>query len=90
LNRIEFPSEPTAAPVPPPAPKADKLTKASLVFVSAGTGAGTRDKVPATGNIQPALIEQQFSLLPAGTRLAARLQTPVSTAVKAPVVAAIE
>jgi hypothetical protein len=49
---------------------------------------GTR--IPAAGNIHPALIERQFSLLPAGTRLVARLQTPVSTAVKAPVVAAIE
>ncbi len=90
LNRIEFPSEPAAAPVQRPTPKADKLTKASLVFVSAGTSGGTRDKIPAAGNLQPALLEQQFSLLPAGTRLVARLQTPVSTAVKAPVVAAIE
>lgn len=40
--------------------------------------------------MQPALLEPQFSLLPAGTRLVARLQTPVSTAVKTPIVAAIE
>jgi hypothetical protein len=32
----------------------------------------------------------EFTVLPAGTRLVARLQTPVSSAVKAPVVAAIE
>jgi hypothetical protein len=41
-------------------------------------------------NIQPSVLELQSSLLPAGTRLVARLQTPVSTAVKTPVVAAIE
>jgi type IV secretory pathway VirB10-like protein len=35
-------------------------------------------------------LELQSSVLPPGTRLVARLETPVSTAVKAPVVAAIE
>jgi hypothetical protein len=34
--------------------------------------------------------EPEFTALPAGTRLVARLQTPVSSAVKTPVVAAIE
>lgn len=88
MNKIDFPAEP-AAPVPPTT-KGDKLTKASLVFVSAATSTGTREKTRVEGNIQPVLLEQQFSALPPGTRLVARLETPVSTAVKAPVVATIE
>jgi hypothetical protein len=90
LNRIQFPAETSAAPVPPLDPSVAKLTKASLVFVSATTG--TRGATSARSNIQPAVIERdpQFTALPAGTRLVARLQTPVSSAVKTPVVAAIE
>jgi hypothetical protein len=91
LNRIQFPAEP-APPAQPiaAAPRTDKLTKASMVFVSAVSTSASRERSPLTAAIQPALIEPQTSLLPAGTRLVARLQTPVSTAVKAPVVAAIE
>ena len=93
LNRIDFPAEPRPAPpvaVPPPAPKQDKLTKASLVFVR--TSAGSRDSAMPLASSQAAVLERspQFNVLPAGTRLVARLETPVSTAVKAPVVAAIE
>jgi hypothetical protein len=60
------------------------------VFVSATTG--IRGATPAVSNIQPAVVERnpEFTALPAGTRLVARLQTPVSSAVKTPVVAAIE
>jgi hypothetical protein len=67
-----------------------KLTKASLVFVSATTG--IRGATPAASNIQPAVVERnpEFTAFPAGTRLVARLQTPVSSAVKTMVVAAIE
>ena len=93
LNRIQFPAEPEPVAVPaavPAGPKVDKLTSASLVFVSAGAGTGTREKLAAGGNMQPALVEPQFSVLPPGTRLVARLQTPVSSAVKTPIVAAIE
>ena len=90
LNRIQFPAEAPAATAPPPGPTVAKLTKASLVFVS--TTNGTRGPNPARSNIQPAVIEREpeFTALPAGTRLVARLQTPVSSAVKTPVVAAIE
>lgn len=90
LNRIQFPAETPAAPAPPPDPNIAKLTKASLVFVSATTA--TRGATPARSNIQPTVIEREpeFTALPAGTRLVARLQTPVSSAVKTPVVAAIE
>ena len=92
LNRIDFPTEPQpAAPVAAmPPPKQEKLDKASLVFVRASTG--SRESTMPLVSSQPAVLERnpQFSALPAGTRLVARLETPVSTAVKAPVVAAIE
>jgi Bacterial conjugation TrbI-like protein len=92
LNRIDFPAEPPAdAPTAAPqvAPEQDKLTKASLVFVRASTG--SRESATPIGVSQPVLERvPHFNALPAGTRLIARLETPVSTAVKAPVVAAIE
>ena len=90
LNRIQFPAETPQQAALPPAPNTEKLTKASLVFVRATSG--TRGAAPPAGNIQPAVVERSwaFTVLPAGTRLVARLQTPVSSAVKAPVVAAIE
>jgi hypothetical protein len=90
LNRIQFPAETPAAPAPPPDPNVAKLTKASLVFVSATTA--PRGATPGRSNIQPTVIEREpeFTALPAGTRLVARLQTPVSSAVKTPVVATVE
>lgn len=90
LNKIQFPSETPEQAPPPPAPNTEKLTKASLVFVSATSG--TRGSAPSAGIVQPAVVERSsdFTVLPAGTRLVARLQVPVSSAVKAPVVAAIE
>lgn len=92
LNRIDFPTEPqTAEPTAvAPLPKQEKLDKASLVFVRVSTG--SRESTIPVASSQPAVLERnpQFNALPAGTRLVARLETPVSTAVKAPVVAAIE
>lgn len=96
LNRIQFPSEPpdtTQPPAPvqaPSVPKVEKMTKASLVFVSSGANSG-RATTPVS-RTEPAVVElvPEFLGLPAGTRLIARLETPVSSAVKAPVVAAIE
>ncbi|MBV8904757.1 MAG: TrbI/VirB10 family protein, partial [Acidobacteriia bacterium] len=87
LNKIQFPTG--QAPPPPTAPPAEKLNKASLVFVSAGSGTGARPAIPS-GASTPAYLAVQSDLLPPGTRMVARLETPVSTAVKAPVVAAIE
>ncbi len=95
LNRIQFPSEQPDAPPAAPSvqvastPKVEKLTKASLVFVSSGTNRSTATPV---SKMEPAVVEQfpEFAALPAGTRLVARLETPVSSAVKTPVVAAIE
>ena len=95
LGRVDF-SDPsvgrnTSVP-PPPAPTSEPssgkepsadLKKPSLVFVRA------LDTKPA---IMPSMPEEDEGtlVLPAGTRLVARLQTPVSSAVAAPVVAVVE
>ena len=82
------------APAPPPVPahnEADALKKSSLVFVSNNSGASASVIRPASMTAEPALLERRATaLLPNGSRLVARLQSAVSTAVKAPVVAAIE
>src|SRR6202043_2618060 len=51
-----------------------------------------RVNAQTSSSLQPVVLERnsEFMALPAGTRLFARLQTPVSSAVKTPVVAAIE
>src|SRR5262249_40736367 len=84
---------PTTAAAPAPAHnEADALKKSSLVFVRNATGTSTQATVqPASYASKPALLERKNSgLLPKGTRLVARLQAAVSTAVKTPVVASIE
>jgi hypothetical protein len=87
------PPPPTAATVAAPAPRIDSdgLKKASLLFVRNDVN-GTAGLVrPAVASTQPALLERKNSgLLPAGSKLVARFQAAVSTAVKTPVVAAIE
>jgi hypothetical protein len=87
------PPPPTAATVAASAPRTDSdgLKKASLVFVRNDVN-GTAGLVrPAVASTEPALLEKKNSgLLPAGSKLVARLQAAVSTAVKTPVVAAIE
>ena len=76
-------------PVPPPPleSKESDLRKPSLVFVRAAVGSVAQG-VP----VSPATVEQSQILhaLPPGTRLVARLESAVSTAVKEPVVAVIE
>jgi len=89
---------PVVASVPPPAQppvpahnEGDALKKSSLVFVSSNSGASANVIRPASMTTEPALLERRSTaLLPNGSRLVARLQSAVSTAVKAPVVAAIE
>jgi hypothetical protein len=92
LSEIDFSD---AAPPTPPTPTSavaatpanNVVNKSSLVFVRAGEGSQSR----AFGG-QPA-IERESSIadaLPAGTRLVARLEAPVSSGVAAPVVAVIE
>src|ERR1035437_7528692 len=88
---------PVTASAPAPAPpttahnEADALKKSSLVFVSNNSGATASVVRPVSMTAEPALLERRATaLLPNGSRLVARLQSAVSTAVKAPVVAAIE
>ncbi len=83
------PPTPPTAPVPTRQPAANRndLKKPSLVYVRAEeTGQ------PNTAEAMPA-VEQESpvtDLLPTGTRLVARLESPVSSAVAAPAVAVIE
>jgi hypothetical protein len=92
------PAAPAPAPVQPAAPavsESEALAKASLVYVRTNSTSGTTSAngaqlLPAAA-ADPALLDRNvWSGLPPGTRLVARLQTAVSTAVKAPVVAVIE
>jgi len=88
----------TPPPAPPPPPivpqptnDSDGLKKSSLVFVRNTTAAGvTNASLGSPAAQQQVLIEGKRSLLPTGSRLVARLQTAVSSAVKTPVIAVIE
>ena len=88
LSKVDF-SDPTVGqsstvPNPPAPPHPDAtadLKKPSLVFVRA---------TEAKPMMKPSLPEDEALPLGAGTRLVARLQTPVSSAVPTPVVAVIE
>jgi hypothetical protein len=91
-----------AAPAPPPpqpataaANESTVLAKASLVYVRTNAASGTSTNgaqlVPVTATTEPTFLDRRiWNALPADTRLVARLQAAVSTAVKAPVVAVIE
>lgn len=88
------PPPPVVTATPPPAAPArsdaDPLKKSSLVFVS-GSTATTGTVHTATMRTEPALLERRINdFLPNGSRLVARLESAVSTAIKTPVVAAIE
>ena len=93
LGKIDF-SDPAARERAPGASasrtilEADELKRPSLVF----TRSVQSNSAGSTARIAPVALEEgpPVSGLPAGTKLAARLQTVVSSAVKAPVVAAIE
>jgi type IV secretory pathway VirB10-like protein len=91
LKKIDF-SDPSVAqvasiPSPPRVTSSDSnsdLKKPSIVFVRAAQN--------ATPTLQgaPAMDNTLAELLPAGTRLVARLEAPVSSAVPAPVIAVVE
>ena len=87
------PPPPTTAvvtPVAQPMNESEGLKKSSLVFVRNTTSATVTNASQSTS--QPAFIERKgvSTLLPTGSRLVARLQTAVSSAVKTPVIAVIE
>ena len=91
LRQIDF-SDPAVAqaanvPNPPrlPSPESDsELKKPSMVFVRS-----TQNAKPAVQVFQDE-SNALAQILPAGTRLVARLEAPVSSAVPAPVIAVIE
>src|SRR4029077_16971492 len=68
----------------------DGLKKSSLVFVRNTTTAAMTNASLCSAAQQQVLIERKRSLLPMGSRLVARLQTAVSSAVKTPAIAVIE
>lgn len=93
LGRINFSDTPQREQQPVPSKPAqaqtsDDLRKSSLVFVRSAQS-NTANSSP---RLEPVAEEESPSTLelPSGTRLMARLQAVVSSAVKTPVVAAIE
>jgi len=69
------------------------LKKPSLVFVRSGDADSNSNKAQATSSNASTLASNPLSIdsiLPVGTRLIARLESPVSTAAAAPVVASVE
>src|SRR4029077_5335576 len=92
------PPPPAVASAPPPVSQVaavrnegDHLKKSSLVFVRNASASSDATIRPVSLSSAPALLERKtVGLLPNGSRLVARLQVAVSTAVKSPVVAAIE
>lgn len=90
LKNVDF-SDPALAQAasipspPPPVQHSDSdLKKPSIVFVRA-----TQSTAPAL-QIPPQENSTITEILPAGTRLVARLEAPVSSAVSAPVIAVVE
>jgi len=95
-NQVYTPPPPAPAP-PPAAPVAQQsndsegLKKSSLVYVRNTTSSTVANASHIAAGTQQALLERKRnSLLPTGSRLVARLQTAVSSAVKTPVIAVIE
>jgi hypothetical protein len=93
LNRIPFPpagGEQEAPRAAPAAPQPEKY-QASLVFVRSATSVNSVPAQLASANYKPVVLSAFFNALPPGARLVARLESPVSTALKnTPAVAAIE
>lgn len=91
LKDVDF-SDPAGAqavsiPNPPHLPSGESdsdLKKPSIVFVRAGQGATPALQSPRSED------DSLTEFLPAGTRLVARLEAPVSSAVPAPVIAVVE
>lgn len=86
------PVTPTVVPAAQPTNESEGLKKSSLVFVRNITSATVTNASLSPASAQQAFIERRrtSTLLPTGSRLVARLQTAVSSAVKTPVIAVIE
>jgi hypothetical protein len=90
------PAAAPASPVPAPAREAtddsDWWKKPSLVFVRNTAAAADTDASLGSGSTRQTFIEPKrtSALLPTGSRLVARLQTTISSAVKTPAIAVIE
>ena len=86
------PVTPPVVPAAQPTNESEGLKKSSLVFVRNTTSATVTNASLSTASAQQAFIERRrtSTLLPTGSRLVARLQTAVSSAVKTPVIAVIE
>ena len=84
------PAAPSTAPAPQTVNELDALKKSSLVFVRSTTAAAVTNASSLPG--QPAFLDRKgvYTLMPIGSRLVARLQTAVSSAVKTPAIAVIE
>ncbi len=83
------PATTAIAPVPQQMNESESLKKSSLVFVRNTTSATVMNASQATA--QPVIERKGVStLMPTGSRLVARLQTAVSSAVKTPAIAVIE
>lgn len=86
------PPSPPPAAVPQSTNDSDGLKNSSLVFVRNTTAAAVTNASLSSGTVQQAIAERKrpTAVLPTGSRLVARLQTTVSSAVKTPVIAVIE
>jgi hypothetical protein len=92
VNRIPFPAEGAPPATQPAAAPQPEKYQPSLVFVrSASSEHSSLAAQPVSAGYTPVVMSAFFSALPPGTRLVARLESPVSTALKnTPAVAAIE
>lgn len=93
LDKIDFsdPAAPQQTPGVPTSSESEDLKKPSLVFVrNMQNGAANAKLGPASKALEEIPLAPLALDLPAGTRLVARLESVVNSAIKTPVVAAIE
>ena len=96
--RRQEPAYPPAPPPPPPNPnlamqqaqrEQEGLRKSSLIYVRQNGGAVVAPVTAGVG-VHQTIARQRNDFLPVGTKLVARIQDAVTTAVKTPVLAVIE
>jgi type IV secretory pathway VirB10-like protein len=86
------PPSPVPAPVREANDASDGWKKSSLVFISNTPAAAVTNASLGSTSTRQTFVEpkRNSALLPTGSRLAARLQTAISSAVKTPVIAVVE